>query len=219
MLRVGRSHVALERAGDSGSCSSGAGGGGDLDAACQEIPVMLPLRGDSLSSFFRERAQHSFFSLQIRGYTRGCVAKYKAFPKFKCRLDRCSGRVQMQAEPCNTARRGRGKSGGSHPGAGGPGLQAHSLRVPCCIHGQAVAPSGIVKTAEAQGEGCLCRTLSLYLDRTAPRRVSSGCVPDPASPPSCSALCPGSLHPLFSPMEAGEAGVFTAAPLAPEPEW
>lgn len=157
---------------------------------------MLPLRGDSLSSFFRERAQHSFFSLQIRGYTRGCVAKYKAFPKFKCRLDRCSGRVRMQSEPCNTARRGRGKSGGSHPGAGGPGLQAHSLRVPCCIHGQAAAPSGIVKTAEAQGEGSLCRTLSLYLDRTAPRRVSSGCVPDPASLPSCSVLCPGSLHPL-----------------------
>lgn len=81
-------------------------------------------------------------------------------------------------------------------GVGGPGLQAHSLRVPCCIHGQAAVPSGIVKTAEAQGEGSLCRTLSLYLDRTAPIRVSSGCVPDPPSPPSSSALCPGSLHPL-----------------------
>lgn len=122
VLRVGQSHVALERAGDSGSCSSGAGGGGHLDAACQEIPVMLPLRGDSLSSFFRERAQHSFFSLQIRGYTRGCVAKYTK--RFRSSSADSTGAVVGSG--CNqslaTLPEGDGASlEAATPGRGGPG--------------------------------------------------------------------------------------------------
>ena len=122
--------------------------------------MRLPFRGDLLTSFFRERAQAFVFLTSNQRIYTGLCCQVQSVSEVRVQTRQVQWSGPASGRALQQGLEEAGRVWRQLPPGRGPGLQAHSLRVPCCIHGQAAAPSGIAKTAEAQGEGSLCRTLS-----------------------------------------------------------